>query len=1070
MSFLRGDEAGATRQLRISAWAIRNPTPVAVLFLALVIAGLLCYLTLPIKNYPDVEFPVVIVDVTQSGAAPSELKTQVTRPVEDALAGVEDVQTIASTVSQGDSSTRIQFNLGTNMIKAEDDVRARIDAVRAQLPREIDPPTVSRFDFDDQPIITYAVAPAPCLHAPCATLSDADLSWIVDNDIARVLQGVDGVGQVQRVGGVDREINVVIDPARMAAQGVTAPQINAALESVSQDAAGGRVQVGGREQTLRVLGAATTVDQVRNITLPGNGGRQVKLSDVADVGDGTAEVRTEARYDGRPVVAFQVTKTKEASDVRTEDGVDAALHDLVHGTPAHFGAPAMPAAHPEIVIRKIVSNVDSTRGGFEATEETMLEGMLLAAFVVWIFLRDWRATAVTAVAMPVSLIPAFSFMALVGFSLDLVSLLALTLVIGILVDDAIVEIENIEKRVYIGMRPYAAAMEGADQIGLAVVATTAAIVVVFLPVSFMPGIPGQFFREFGLTVSVAVLFSLVVARLLTPLLAAYFLVPKKPKPRGSLPRFYLSTLNWALDHRIASVVLGGSIFFLSVFLAVAVVPKGLQPEGNDNYYQVDVETPPGSTIDDTRQALTKLAALLAKQPETLHVFTAIGGGGGGGGGPGATSVSGVTEAVAVAVLNPVRAAKVPQIRDRLRPLLHQIPDARVTFEGNGFGGATVNEVLSSDTGEGLDAAALELQREMATVPSLADPRPATSPPAPEVIIRPRPEDAARLGVSAETIAQVARVATVGDIDANVAKLDIGERRIPIRVRLPDSARTSLPTLKDLRVPTANGGFTTLGSVADVYFQAGPAQITRYDRRDDIIVLGDLTNGAALSQANAEVAKLPIMHNLPPGVIHELNFGNQQAQNQLFSGFLIALFAGVSLVYGVMVLLFGSFFKPVTILSALPLSLAGAFVALLLWHSELSIPSMIGLFMLMGIAAKNSILLVEYAIERERDGASQREALMEACRERARPIVMTTLAMMAGMLPTALGLGVGSEFRQPMAVAVIGGLITSTALSLILVPVVYEIVDDFEAWLKPKLGRLITPKDIEVEPVADPAAQ
>jgi HAE1 family hydrophobic/amphiphilic exporter-1 len=1061
MSFLHpgaGGGSGSTRQLRISAWAIRNPTPVAVIFIALVIAGLLSYFSLPIKNYPDVEFPVVIVTVTQSGAAPSQLTTQVTRPVEDAMSGITDVQTIASSVTQGSSETRIQFNLGTNMIKATDDVRAKIDSIRAQLPREIDPPTVSRFDFEDQPIMYYAVSPAPGVN-----LSDAQVSWIVDNDISRTLQGVDGVGQVARVGGVDREVNVIIDPVRMAAQGVTAPQINQALQDVSVDAAGGRVQVGGREQTLRVLGAATTVDAIRNLTLPGNGGRFVKLSDVADVGDGTAEVRTEAMYDGRPVVGFQVTKTKEASDVRTEDGVDAALHAMVYGAPARFGAPATPPTHPEIRVTKIVSQVDSTRGSFAATRETMLEGMALAALVVWIFLRDWRATAVTAVAMPVSLIPAFAFMALAGFSLDLVSLLALTLVIGILVDDAIVEIENIEKRVYIGMRPYAAAMEGADQIGLAVVATTAAIVVVFLPVSFMPGIPGQFFREFGLTVSVAVLFSLVVARLLTPLLAAYFLKPKSPRPRGPLPSFYVGTLKWALDHRLVACALGGLIFFLSIFLAVAVVPKGLQPEGNPNNYQVDVETPPGSTIADTRQALAKLAELLKRQPETAHVFTSIGGGDAGGGGPGATSVSGVTQAVAVAVLTPNRTRKVQEIRDQLRPYLHEIPDARVTFEGNGFGGATVNEVLSSDSGEGLEAAALELQREMAGLHTLADPRPATSPPAPEVIIRPRPADAARLGVSADTIAQVARVATVGDIDANVAKLDIGERRIPIRVRLPESARASLPTLRDLRLPTASGGFTTLGSVADVYFQAGPAEITRYDRRDDIIVLGDLTGGAALSDANRDVARLPIMNHLPPGVIHELNFGNQQAQNQLFGGFLIAIGAGVGLVYGVMVLLFGSFFKPITILSALPLSLAGAFIALLIWHSELSIPSMIGLFMLMGIAAKNSILLVEYAIERERDGASQRDALMEACRERARPIIMTTLAMMAGMLPTALGLGEGSEFRQPMAVAVIGGLITSTALSLILVPVVYEIVDDFEAWLTPKLGRLITPKDLPLEP-------
>jgi HAE1 family hydrophobic/amphiphilic exporter-1 len=1046
----------ATRQLRISAWAIQNPTPVALLFIALVVVGLFAYFTLPVKNYPNVEFPLVQVTVTQSGAAPSELKTQVTRPVEDAVSGITDIQSIRSVVTQGVSTTSIEFAIGTNMIKATDDVRAKVEAVRAQLPREVDPPTVERFGFDDQPIITYSVSPAPGV-----AMSAADLSWVVDNDIARDLQGVPGVGVVARVGGVDREINVIIDPARMAAQGVTAPQVNAALQSVSVDAAGGRVQVGGREQTLRVLGAATTVDQIRNLALPGTGGRFVKLSDVADVGDGSAEVRSEALYDGRPVVGFQVTKNKEASDVRTEDAVDAALKAVVFGAPAHFGAPASPPLRPDIRITKIVSQVDSTRGSFAATRETMLEGMALAALVVWLFLRDWRATAVTAVAMPVSLIPTFAFMALAGFSLDLVSLLALTLVIGILVDDAIVEIENIEKRVHGGMRPYAAAMEGADQIGLAVVATTSAIIVTFSPVSFMPGIPGQFFKEFGLTVSVAVLFSLVVARLLTPLLAAYFLKPKQPKPRAPLPALYVASLTWALNHRVMASILGGSIFFLSMFLAIAVVPKGLQPEPNPNFYQVDLETPPGSTIQDTRQSMARVADLLARQPETEHVFTALGGAGGGG--PGGPAPSGVTTGVAVAVLKEHRTAKVPQIRDRLRQAFHAIPDSRIYFEGGGFGGASVNVVLSSDTGEGLDAAALEAQREMAQLQTLADPRPATSPPAPEVIIRPRPDDAARLGVSAETIAQIARVATVGDIDANVAKLDVGERRVPIRVRFPESARSDLPTLKNLRLPTANGGFTTLDSVADVYFQAGPAQITRYNRRDDIILLGDLTHGAKLSDANAEVSKLPIMTHLPPGVIHETNIGNQQAQNQLFGGFVIALAAGVGLVYAVMVLLFGSFFKPMTILTALPLSVAGAMVALLLWRSELSIPSMIGLFMLMGIAAKNSILLVEYAIERERQGASQREALLEACRERARPIVMTTFAMMAGMLPTALGLGEGSEFRQPMAVAVIGGLITSTALSLVLVPTVYEFVDDFEDWLRPYAAKLITPKDATAEP-------
>ena len=478
-----------TRQLRISAWAIQNPTPVAVLFIALVLAGIISYLTLPVKNFPDIEFPVVIVTVTQSGAAPQELKTQVTRQVENSLTRDHGrtVHVVSGHAGLLGHPRAVQYRHR----HAEGDRRrprpggGDAGAVAARdRPADGDPFRLRR--STDHHLRRGA--------QPGVTMSASELSWIVDNDISRTLQGVPGVGQVSRIGGVDREINVIIDPVRMAAQEVTAPQINQALASVSEDAAGGRVQVGGREQTLRVLGAATSVDQIRNLALPGTGGRFVKLSDVADVGDGTAEVRSEAKLDGAPVVAFNITKTREASDVSTEDGVDAAL-GVKKGI-----AQASPPGHSDIVIRKIYSAVDDTRGGFAATKETMLEGMVLAAFVVWLFLRDWRATSVTAMAMPVSLIPVFAFMALAGFSLDMVTLLALTLVIGILVDDAIVEIENIEKRVHGGMRPYAAAMEGADQIGLAVVATTSAIVVVFAPVSFMPGIPGQFFREFGLTV------------------------------------------------------------------------------------------------------------------------------------------------------------------------------------------------------------------------------------------------------------------------------------------------------------------------------------------------------------------------------------------------------------------------------------------------------------------------------------------------------------------------------------------------------------------------------------------
>jgi HAE1 family hydrophobic/amphiphilic exporter-1 len=1023
------------RAFRVSEWAIRNPIPVVVIFIAAVLAGLISYFALPIKNYPNIEFPSVMVQVTRNGAAPAELENQIARPIENALSGLSDVEAINSTVTQGASDTFIQFQLGTNIQKATDDVRSKVEQIRNDLPRDIDPPVVQHLDFDDQPIITYAVT------AP--TMSATDLSWFIDNTISRTLQAEQGVSRIQRLGGEDREINVLIDPNRLAAQGLTAAQVNNALALANIDAPGGRVAIGGREQTLRVLGAALSVDQIRNLTIPTGAGRFVRLSDVADVGDGSAEERGFALLDGRPVVGFEVSKTKLGSEVSTEDNITAAIKRIEAGNPA-------------VKIQRIVSQVDSTRAAFSATLHTLLEGMALAALVVWLFLRDWRATAVTAVAMPVSLIPTFAFMSLNGFSLNTITLLGLTLVIGILVDDAIVEIENIEKRVYTGMRPFDAAIEGADQIGLAVVATTFAIVAVFLPVGFMPGIPGQFFREFGLTVSVAVLFSLVVARLLTPLMAAYFLTPKAARDRPPLPRFYTRALDWALDHRWLSLLFGTLILFGSLGLAIPL-KKGVQPEGNPNYYYVNIQGPPGATLEDMRRTVDRVDALLARQPETEHVFAQVGAGGIEGGPGGFVNNSGVGNGAVVAILKPDRKAKVGQIRDRLRGLLREIPDARLSFDISGFGAGGVRIILTSETGLGLENAALELQRQMRTVVGLADPRPATPPSGPELVVRPKTDEAARLGVAVTTIAEAARVATLGDIDANVSKMDEGERRIPIRVRLPQQDRSDLSVIRNLRLPTAAGGVTTLDSVADVYFQAGPGQINRVDRKRNITMEADTTGDTQVGDAIARVHKLPIMMHLPAGV-GLANQGQEKAYAQLFGGFALAIIAAIGLVYSVMVLLFQSFFKPVVILAALPTAIGGAFVALLVTDLSLSIPSLIGFLMLMGLAAKNSILLVEYAIERERAAARQREALLEACRERARPIVMTTMAMAAGMLPTALTLGKGSEFRQPMAVAVIGGLITSTVLSLLLVPVVYEFIDDFERWITPRLGRLVTPRE------------
>ncbi|WP_426044188.1 efflux RND transporter permease subunit [Caulobacter sp. DWR3-1-2] len=1031
-----------TRELQISAWAIRNPIPVAVLFIALIIAGIGCYLTLPIKQFPNVEFPSVSVTVTQSGAAPGEMETQVTRPIEDAVASISNVKTITSSVVQGASITTIQFNLGEDLQKVTDEVRSKVDQTRSLLPKEVDEPIVQRLEITSAPIITYAVS------AP--NMSATELSWFIDDTVTRALQGEKGVAQVSRVGGIDREINVIIDPDRLASFGVTAPQLNQALASFSVDAPGGRATIGGREQTLRVLGAATTIEQLRDITIPIVGGRYVKLTDVAQVGQGAEEQRGFARLDGKPVVAFQVMKTRDSSDVAVEDNIKKAIGGIE-------------AKQPGVSFVKIFSTVDETRASFAATEHTLLEGMLLASLVVFLFLREWRATLITAIAMPVSLIPTFAFMAMMGFSLNVVTLLALTLVIGILVDDAVVEIENIEKRVARGQRPFQAAIEGADAIGLAVVATTFTIVAVFVPVSYMPGTPGQFFKEFGLTVAVAVLFSLVVARLLTPLLAAYFLKPvEHAHPRKDFKGFYRNVLEWSLDHRILAIIIG-TVILVGSFGMVKFIPTAFQPAANANFYYLKVQGPPGATPADMERTVQAVTKMFRGRPETSHVFAQVGSNIGSG--FGGVAGSDIRDATITIVLNGKRDLTVTQIKQVVRNGLHDIPDARVNLLGD-WGTSEVQTILTSEDGPLLERTAAQIEREMQALSTVADPRPSSPPSGPEIVIRPKADEAARLGVSAADIAAIARVATVGDIDANVAKMTQGERRIPIRVRLPAETRADLSALGALRIPTASGGTTRLDSVAELSFQAGPAQILRFGRKRQVTIEADLNNGAQLGQAMSDVGALPTMKHLPPGV-GPATAGDQEAFVELFTGFAVALLSAVGLVFGVLILLFRSFFKPITIISALPLAIGGAFFALLITGQSLSMPSLIGFLMLMGLAAKNSILLVEYAIEQERAGMSQREAIIEACRERARPIVMTTLAMMAGMLPTALGIGTGSEFRQPMAVAVIGGLITSTVLSLVLVPVVYEIVDDIEQWLTPKLSRWTTPREAAGGAAASP---
>jgi HAE1 family hydrophobic/amphiphilic exporter-1 len=1021
----------------ISAWAIRNPVATAVLFLLLTVAGLVAYPLLRINNTPDLDLPVVVVTVLQPGAAPSELETQVTRRVEDAVAGLGDVRHITSTVVDGTSTTVVEFVLGKNIDQATNDVRDRVARIRSDLPAAIRDPTITRVEATGGAILTYTVA------APAMT--PTELSWFVDDTVARALLSVHGVAQISRVGGVDREIRVALRPDRMLALGITAAQVNDQLRALNIDLPGGRGTLGGAEQAIRTLGSADSVEtlRARSIVLPN--GRTARLSDLAEVIDATAEVRTDARLDGRPVVAFEVMRTKGSSEVSVAQGVAARVKRLM-------------AEHPGVEVTQVASTVTFVLAGYHAALEALLVGAGLAMLVVWVFLRDWRATWIASVAMPFSLIPTFFVMWACGFSLNNVTLLGLTLVVGVLVDDAIVEIENIVR--HLRANPAAgtlrAALDASAEIGLAVVATTATILAVFVPVAFMPGIPGQFFREFGLTVAAAVAFSLVVARLLTPLLGAHFLKNSgrahDEDATGFFGRRYMPLLRWCLRHRLVTVVAGVAFLGASVAL-VPYIPQDFVPGADRGRSALSIELAPGATLADTEQVVQAATRILHTRPEVASVFASLGTSTGGAMAIGTSTRAGdPRQANLIVNLVPrgQRSLSQQRVEAAVRPALETLPGARLRFGADGQSGSKLQVTLVGDDGAALNATARELERQMRALPQLAGARSTASLSRPEIQILPVEGRAADAGVSAAAIAATARIATTGDIDQNLARFNLPDRQIPIRVMLDEQARDDLEQLRALRVE-GRGGPLPLGSVADIRHGAGPAQVDRLDRVRKVTVEAEL-NGMPLGVATALVNDLPILRNLPAG-IRQQDVGDAEVMRELFSGFGMALGAGVLMVYLVLVLLFGGFLQPLTIMSALPLSLGGALMALLIAQKSLGVSAVIGVLMLMGIVAKNSILLVEYAILARRElGLDRDTAILEAARKRARPIVMTTIAMCAGMAHIALGLGADAEFRSPMALVVIGGLVTSTLLSLVFVPVAYSYMDGVEAWIARRLHR------------------
>lgn len=1074
--------------MNFSAWSIRNPLAPILFFFILMVLGWQSFNSLPITRFPNIDVPVVAVSVSQPGAAPAEMETQVTKVIEDAVAGITGVKNITSTVVDGRSQTAIEYRIEVPTDKALQDTKDAVDRVRSKLPAGVDAPTITKVEIEGQAIMTFAVT------APDKTFEE--LSWFVDDTVMRSLQGRNGVGRIDRFGGADREIHIDLDPVKLGSFGITAAAVNGQLRATNTNLGAGRSEIGSSEQAIRTLGDAATVAKLAGTEIALPNGRHVRLSDLGTVTDTYKDLRSFSRVNGEQVVTFSVFRAKGASEVSVAETVNKTLDEIR-------------TAHPNVGIDLVDETVFYTYGNYESAIHTLLEGALLAVLVVFAFLRNWRATLITAVALPLSAVPTFWVMDLLGFSLNLVSFLAVTLATGILVDDAIVEIENIARHIRMGKTPFRAAIEAADEIGLAVIATTATIIAVFVPVSFMGGIPGQYFEQFGLTVAISVAFSLLVARLITPMMAAYLMTSKdanaghhEGQKDGPFMRGYLALVKHTTNGGLPLPFLGKNAagkyrrfpaYYFTLISAIGVlivsvyfmlqVPGSFMPPEDVSRISISAELPPGSTLDETDRT-TQAMVTAIKDVEWIDNIFVLGG----------SSPKGDLDirraAITVTLIKldqrltlklsklgrsiPLIGALVPEVENNGRTTpqnvieaeifarLASVPDVRA-FKLNDRGERDISYSVLADTEDDLNAAMKMIETALQNEPLLANVSSEGALPRPEVQITPRADEAARLGVTAQDIATTLRIATIGDLDDALAKLSIDNRLIPIRVQLSANASSDLRRIAALKVTTNTGASVPLSTVADIRIGEGPSVVKRLNRNRQATIGASLPVGVALGTASDRMLDIVKGLTLPKGATFK-EAADAEVQAELFASFGKAMVLGAMLVLTVLILLFNSVIQPFTILLSLPLAIGGVAAALILTNSALSMPVLIGILMLMGIVTKNAILLVDFVIEMRHQGMERFAAILEAGHKRAQPIVMTSIAMSAGMLPSALGVGEGGAFRAPMATAVIGGIIVSTVLSLVVVPSFYLIMDDLSKLVTVMFSRIIGPRETEAKPV------
>jgi HAE1 family hydrophobic/amphiphilic exporter-1 len=1067
----------------ISDFAIKRPVVTTVTMLALVVFGFFALMSLDTDEFPEVDAPFIFVNVPYPGASPDIVEREVIDPIEEAVAGLSGVDQIQSQALDGFGTIQIIFLYGIEPQQAAQDVRDAIGQIRGDLPQEMEEPILARFDPNDQPIVSLTLS--------SRTLTPAELTRIADPGITRELRGVGGVAEVQVTGGIERELSVEVDPTRLQAAGVSIPEVVQALQTQNLAVPVGRLNAPLEERTIRLRGRLESPVEFANLVVATRNGIPVRLSEVATVSDGTEEPRSLALFNGQPAVGIDIVKSQGYSTTSVAEEVIARVERLQRQMPA--GATLSVVRNSGERVHNSVANV----------EETLVVGALLTVLVVFLFLNSWRSTVITGLALPVSVLASFVAVLFFGFTLNTMSLLGLSLAIGILIDDAIVVRENIVRHVEMGKSHFQAAHEGTDEIGLAVAATTFSIVCVFIPIAFMGGLAEQWFAPFALTIACSVLVSLFVSFSLDPMLSAYWPDPHKEEHQKgwitrTLDKFnrwfdrraddYRKVVAWALDHALAMILIALGTFFgalvipakgILAFLAVLVVvaaavvalsvfrfPRGFAgglmkagvavatvvgmfmataaapayrklgfeffPKDDNSEVLVDVDTPPGSSLEYTRIKTEEVAALARRIPEVRYTYTTIGGQGGA-----------VDQGNVYVRLQPKaeRERGQEEIAAGLREAATRIGGATAALGTGNFGG--VKQIMIQLQGPDiavLNRLAEQVEGQVRQVPGAVDVSLSTKGQKPELTVELNRGLAGSVGVTAAQVAQALRPAFAG-IDVGDWVDPSGETRdVYVRFNEASRARTADLARVPLVLPGPGGQALTvpLGQVATISRELGPAQINHLDRERVINVEAN-TQGRPLSEVVGDITTRLDSVQIPAG--YQVTFGGDtEDQQEVFGRIMFALAVAVMLMYLILVVQFGSFLDPLAILLSLPLSLIGVVLGLWLAGSTLNLMSMIGIIMLMGIVAKNAILLIDFAKWAKEGGKSTRDALIEAGAIRLRPILMTTFALVAGMLPVALGRGEGSQFRAPMGIAIIGGVLTSTLLTLLVIPTVWELLD------------------------------